>query len=250
MVDRATGKAIRGAHVEFRHRSGKPPSVTPLLAGEGGRFSVELEPDDYYFGVNAWGYRPTTQVLSVFQELSEVTVELAKARIISGRIQGCEDTPCIVSLAPRDGSEVKWTGTEPDGRFRTAALEDTSYALCAGSEGRGWAVLTDVAAGTEDIAMEIQPPGRLVLSIHGPDGRPLAGVLPTVSASAGARVFMAYPGGRSLSDGAGRLELRVPSGPLEIDLRAHKLRGSIQVQVEPHTTVSRDVALTEAGDRP
>lgn len=246
VIDRATGKGIERALVDIRPPSGKLKDRVRVLSREDGRFDLDLEPADYVVRVTAFGYHPAEVPVGVFGSAPpDLRLELVRAAQIRGRVVGCDGSTCNVTIRSQDGrvaSEILYDG---DGGYHTGALADESYNLCAGSEEVGWAVLTSVQAGMDDVTLTIRPPGNVVLSILGPDGKPVAGAFPVVRSVEGGQVGVPYNFYKRASDDAGRLEYLVPAGALEIDLLSQKYKGRITVQVEPGATVTRQVTLTE-----
>lgn len=253
VVDRASRKGIEGAMLDIRRRS-KMGELTRLMLPNQGRFSIDLEPDDYLMKATALGYQPTEVTIGVYGSApAPLTLELGHALQISGRVVGCdseENGPlyCSISIRSLDGREPAEIGVEPDGRFRLDVLEQKAYNLCAGSDKAGWAVLTGVQAGSADVILTVQPAGRLALTIRDPDGRPVSGALPVVrSVQAG---LVGFPTERLVSDAEGRLEFQVPAGDVEIDLRSQRYKGRIRVQASSGTTLTHEVTLTESSGLP
>lgn len=104
-----------------------------------------------------------------------------------------------------------------------------------------------MAAGTKNVRLSLQPGGRVTVTVEGPDGRPLAGAWPGVSAVNG--VFVAWMGRSSATDPQGVTELLAPAGALTVKVGKEKLSGTAAVSVEPGESASVTVRLSEAPAR-
>ena len=253
VVDRATRKGISGAMLDFRRRS-KMSESTRLSLSNQGRFSVDLEADDYVVGVAAQHYQPTQITLGVYgSALAPLSLELGRSLQIAGRVVGCgsEETGplyCTVSMRSLDGREPSEIGVEPDGTFTFDVLEQKPYNLCAGSEQAGWAVLIGVQAGNNDVTLTVQPAGRIALIVRDPDGRPLSGALPVVrSVQAG---LIGFSTEKRVSDASGHLEFDGPAGDVEIDVRSQRYKGRLRVQVSPGVASIHEITLTGSSATP
>jgi hypothetical protein len=258
VVDKDTDAPVGYAWVAARP---KKPDVTPRggggTAGADGRFQVELEPGDYVMaaGVRDSDYGQAEADVRVADSgVSDVRLALPKAVGISGtvsdatgrRMPGIE----VRAAPPQEEGFGPWTSSQSlaDGSFRLSGLNPGTYNVTAQSDLGLFAVHPRVAAGTKNVALVLQPGGRVTVRAEGPDGLPMKGLWPGVSAVNG--VFVGWLG-RTLAatDTEGVGELLVPAGNITVDAQKDKLRGSATVTVSPGETASVTVRLTEAPAR-
>jgi hypothetical protein len=256
--DKKTAKAIASPLVSFRRYADRSARQTRIQAGASGRFTLDLEADDYVVSTSAPGYEPAILEVSISgKERFDLLVELEPAPFIAGRFAGChpdEPTMADIVVLSADGVERADILANDGCDFRTGRLTRESYNIVAGSD-LGWGVRTGVAAGMKDVALRIVPPGQLSLTVVGPDGRPHPGAMATVSHVDGARVAVPFgilAGAATdaalssrVADQAGRIRIAVPAGRLTLDLLSAKYKGRMEVVVQSGATVSRQITLSE-----
>ena len=139
--------------------------------------------------------------------------------------------------------------TRGDGTFLMLGLRDLSYTLCAATEMAGLACRTAVKAGTKDLALALQPGGRVRLLVLGPDRAPRAGAYASMIKLGGADVTVpSY--GSGASDASGHLELTVVAGTVEIQAGDDRSKGRTTVTVAAGQVVDAEIRLTEPADQP
>jgi hypothetical protein len=193
----------------------------------------------------AEGYKRHSQPVSVGPSgLDGLVIEMERGLEIVGRVVDAAGRPAggltvTASAGEMPGSHFT---TLPDGTFRLDGLEDRGHTVVTGAELLGFAIRRGVSPGDDPVLLRLGPGGRVAVTVRDAAGRPVEDAWPWVRGVGGARVSV--PGLRSApTDAAGRAEMSVPAGPLEIEVRTETARGAGTVTVHEGETAPVEIVL-------
>jgi hypothetical protein len=137
--------------------------------------------------------------------------------------------------------------TKDDGAYRLPVrADDNTYDIVVGSERAGFAFLTHVAAGSENVTLTLRPCGIIRVRARTADGRPAEGfVLRGPVGINGARFLELYG---IETDAKGVAELGVPAGVVDVEIaRGHAIT-TIRAKVREGKTVEAKVVVQPEPD--
>ena len=250
VIDKESGRGVP-AVVQVRPQAGRLPDGETRwwrLADAEGRFQFELEPGEYFVGTVHPTYAPAEQGFTHSGPTSGLTLELERTPSIAGQVldtAGGDLRGLVVTARGEDGRDVGNSAVEDDGRFRIFGLQAKRYNLLVGSPETGWDMLPAVEVGAEDVTLTLRPPGQIHLVVLSPDGQPIPSAFATLRTIAGVVVAVHTPIGNQVADMAGRLELVVPAGTLEIAVVSQLYFGSLTIAVAPGASLTSSLTLSE-----
>ncbi len=228
------------------------PMAGIATTGADGRFRLDTEPGEYRLEVRAEGYRADPVTVAAGAEgTTDVRIALERGLSIRGRVVDArgQGVGGLAVFATRDDAARSFSSpsdmTLPDGTFEVRSLAAGAYALGTRSDLGGFAIRTGVAAGSEDVRLTLRPGGRVAVSVVGPDGAPVAGAFVFVSRVGGTAI--SGVSGFAQTDSAGRAEIQVPAGALELRSSRERLEGTATVTVSEGQTAP---ALIRLAPRP
>jgi protocatechuate 3,4-dioxygenase beta subunit len=247
VVDKLTEKGVAEARVSASPKKGSGPG-TSAESGPDGRFTMDVEPGELRLRASASGYAEGALEVSVGQSgLNDVRVDLSKGLAIEGKVldpQG-RPVPGIVLMAtsagPREGRSSRMSLGLADGSFRLEGLPAKPHSLLAGNARDGFAFRALVSPGAKDIALTLQPGGKVRARVVGPDGQPAERVMVALESVGG--VPASLPMSSAVSDAQGLAELELPAGPIELFARKGELRATRTVTLATGGMAAVELAL-------
>jgi hypothetical protein len=260
VVDKATGEGMAGVVFLIRRESGLravSDDISWQVTGNGGRFSLNIDPGDYVLRLLVKGYELVQVPVAVGSgPHPDLHLELVRGLAITGRVLfPSEVSQNVLPIAPQlmvrsaDGRHTEQGEYNEDGSFSLGGLQPVPYSLCIGTRDLGWALVTGVEPGTDDVTLAFQAPGHLELTVRDPAGRPLEGAFATVVSVSKAPIVIPDQE-RGVSDATGRIRLAVPAGALEISIFSQAYKRLLEVEVEPAGTLALEVNLSEPSGLP
>jgi hypothetical protein len=134
-----------------------------------------------------------------------------------------------------------------DGSFRLDGLPSTPHSLLAGSGRAGFAFRAMVAPGTKDIALTLQPGGKVRVRVLAADGQPAERVMVSLQGVGGVPASMAI--GSAMTDSQGTAELDLPVGAIELDAHKGALSARQTVNVSAGGTAAAELTLKAEGPK-
>jgi hypothetical protein len=250
VVDKETEAPIGYASVFARKKAGEGSGGG--MSGADGRFQIEVEPGDYVLGAAARDsdYSEAQQTVSIGEAgLSDVRLALPKGIAISGKVTdpaGRAVGSIEVNAVPPEEKPGAWGWSQSlgDGTFRVTGLNQGSYTLVAQSATGAFALRPGIAAGSKNVALVLQPGGRVAVTAQDAEGRPLAGGWPSITNVSGLHVGAVGMPSRP-TDTQGTTEMLAPAGELTVVVRKDKLRGTARVSLSAGETAAVTVTLED-----
>jgi hypothetical protein len=227
------------------------------MTGADGRFQLELEPGEYRVSASArqGGYGSAEQDVTVGAGgVADLRLALPKGLAIAGTVTD-------PAGRPQGGINVRATATAgpmgmggfaqslADGSFEMTALKEGSYTLTAEGQHGTFAIRPGVATGSKNVALALQPGGRLSVTITGPDGAGVAEAWPSVTKVNGLFVgYLSRPVGPT--DAQGRTEVLVPAGDLTLWASKEPLGGGATASVAPGQTAAVTIKMAPGASPP
>ena len=241
VVDNDTGEPIPGTRVTLSSR--ELNATTDAVSGPDGRFRFEMEPGDYDVSTSLSGYHNAKASVTLGSAgTPPLRLALSRNLTISGTLTDSSGRGvgglAVVAHGPQSAGQAVTRG---DGSFLIDGLAAQPHTLTAFSDTGSFAAQSRVAAGATDIALRLQPGGRVRLRVTGPGGAPLAGARAAVSKVDGKR-FAAWQGAK-LTDAEGKVELATPAGMVEIDVRNGAIDGQTMVPVPPGQSADASLSV-------
>jgi hypothetical protein len=221
VVDDATGKPLPDARVSAMRRGRTPGSdALPARTGPDGRFTLEAEPGEYRLYASAEAYTNAVAEVTVGEAgAADVRIGLAQGASIAGRVLDAQGRPAAgARVSVTEAGTGRWRPSQlvavlSDGSFRIDGLERQPYTVLAGST-QGFALRTDIEAGTKDLVLALQPGGKARVEVVGPDGAPVSGARVSLAQAGGVHVMSPIVGASTDPQGVAVLDL--PAGPVEV----------------------------------
>ena len=246
VVDEATGAPVARAHLGARSEKAGVPSGGQTTSGADGRFTLDLAPGDFTLSVRGDGYAAETTEITVGEAATaDVRIALSRGVVLRGRVVDDRGRPVAgVPLALRRDHPASGTFVHStlDGRFEFPAVEAGSYVLSGGSALAGYGSVRDVSPGPDEVVLTLRPGGRIRARARGVDGAPVPGAVSRILRVDDAP-FAFLGAARSGEDGT--LELDVPAGVVELEVRNERLVGKARVAVAAGETAEVTVTLGE-----
>jgi hypothetical protein len=253
VVDAETGAPLGGATVAARaatsggERPG-PPATT--LSARDGSFQLEVDPGAVTVGARADGYAAGRAAVAVGENgASDVRVALSRGLEIAGRVLDAAGKPvraAFVSAEPEGeqaegpGPNMGFAQSGADGTFTISGLAAGRFTLGTSDEAGGFAVLTGVAAGTQDALLRLAAGGEVRAQVFRPDGAPAPDVLVRIARVNGKPFWSGRP---ARTNASGVAELNAPAGAVELAASLDTATGSATVNVTAASTASVEIRL-------
>lgn len=258
VIDQETETPVAHAGVGASGRGGIRVNAG-AMTGSDGRFQLELEPGEYRVSASArqGGYGSAEQNVTVGPGgVADLRLALPRGLAIAGKVTDAAGRPqggVNVRAAAAAGTPgmggVGFAQSLPDGSFELTGLKEGSFTLSAEGEHGTFAVRPGVAAGSKNVALALQPGGRLSVTITGPDGAGVAQAWPSVTSVNGVSVgYIGRPAGPT--DAQGRTEALVPAGDLTLWATKDPLAGGATASVAPGQTASVTIRMTPGAKPP
>ena len=255
VIDQETESPVAHGVVGATSKEGGARGYAGGLTGADGRFQLELEPGEYQVSANArqGGYGSAqTDVTVGAGGVADLRLALPKGVAITGWVTDAAGRPQLgasVRATTNTGSSMGgFTQSLADGSFEMTGLKEGSYTLSAEGEHGTFAIRPGVAAGAKNVALALQPGGRLTVTVTGQDGAGVAGAWPIVKRVNGLFVgYLGLPVGPT--DAQGRTEVLVPAGDLALWASKDPLGGGATASVAPGQTVAVTIKV-QAGANP
>lgn len=244
VVDQASGEPIAHARVAASPKDGQGPSWSAeTVAGPDGRFQLgAFAEGEGVLRAGAKGY-VRGKLEASLPAGGDLRMALTRASTIKGRVVDAEGHGIggvsVAATEPEDRESGGSSNTSlHDGSFEIGFLSPAPHNLCAGSATKGFAVAGNVSPSEEVVLLTLSPPGRVRLTVRGPDGAPFQGA----SASplrvdglvvGGCSDHVTEPDSAGLSsfkgsDSKGALEVATPIGTVELKVHeSMKVRDSM-----------------------
>ena len=246
VVDEKTEAPIARAHLSARPAGEGSPPGGATTASADGRFTFDLAPGDFTVLVAADGYATKATPVTVGEGPSdELRIALSHGLALRGTVVDDRGRPAggqLVSARTDHADAGGTTRTSLDGRFEFSSLDAGAYTVSVGSALAGYGSARDVRPGEDDVVITLHPGGKVRLRARGADGAPIAEAFARVLRVDGAP-FGFLGSGRSGPDGV--IEIDVPAGAIELEVRAERLAGATRVNVAPGETADTSVVLAE-----
>ena len=249
VVDKETGQGLT-ATVQVRPQTGRMPDGEARwwrATFSEGKFQFDLEPGEYIVGAVRDTYASAETSFTSSGGSVDLLLEMEHTLSIRGRVLNPAGGEVRSPLTARseDGRDLGHTMVEEDGTFRVFGLQQKRYNLFVGSPQIGWDAQAGVEAGAEDVTLTLRPPGQLHLVVLSPDGQPIPNAFATLRSVSAALVAVHTDIGPQVADAAGRLELTVPAGTIEIDLVSQLYRGTLKIDVASGVSLTSSLTLSE-----
>jgi hypothetical protein len=191
-----------------------------------GRFSFDLEPGEGKLRVNAQGFAPSEQDLTVAESGTDgVRIALSRGREIKGRVVDASGRP-LGEVGVNAYGEKGMSGfgrALPDGTFHIQGLGDGAHTVSAGSESAGYGFEPGVSAGATGVVVRIKPVSPLKVRAVDDAGQPVAKTMVRIEKVNGAS--LALPGRTGgMTDSSGIAELVAPEGLVSLNAFAEERR--------------------------
>jgi hypothetical protein len=255
VIDKETEVPIAHAGIGASGKSGARVHAGGTT-GADGRFQLELEPGEYRLSASArqGGYGTAEQDVTVGAGgVADLRLALPKGLAIAGKVTDAAGRPQGgINLRAMAASGPMGMGgfaqSLADGSFEMTGLKEGSYTLTAEGEHGTFAIRPGVATGSKNVALALQPGGRLSVTVTGPDGAGVADAWPRVTRVNGLFVgYLGRPAGQT--DAQGRTEVLVPAGDLTLWASKEPLGGGATASVAPGETKAVTIRMT-AGAKP
>ena len=254
VIDKETGRGLSAA-VQVRPQTGRFPDGEARWwrgTGREGKFQFDLEPGEYIVGAVIDTYAAAETSFTSSGGSTDLLLEMEHTLSIRGRVLSSTGGEVRSPLTARseDGRHLGHTMVEEDGTFRVFGLQQKRYNLFVGSPPIGWDAQAGVEAGAEDVVLTLRPPAKLQLVVLSPSGQPIPNAFATLRSVSGALVAVHTDIGLQVADAAGRLELTVPAGTIEIDLVSQLYRGTLKIDVASGVSSTSSLTLSEPSKLP
>jgi large repetitive protein len=250
VIDKDTEQPLANANVSASMVRGGRESSTQAT-GPDGRFQLEVDAGDYHVYARVDGYGSVNQEVTIGPSgVSDLRLAMARGLALRGKVVDARGRPAAnlqVSASPVDSERGGFGfGTSlADGSFTVDGLEQRPYVLLAGSwTGAGYGLLGPVNPGDRDLVVRLRPPGRVRVTVLGPDGAPVKGVHPRVVRAEGYRIGGPMAGDAE-TDESGVAEMTVIAGNLEIEAGRRQDVGKGTVSVPEGGSAALEIRLEE-----
>jgi hypothetical protein len=245
VVDEESGEPIAEASVNVMTTGeGGPRGSAVVETSSDGRFQAYVLPGTLKLSVSKPSYVMDTRALDAGEGGVDLRIALRRGTVLRGRIvdqrgEGVDRA----DVSARSGGKQDGTVTNADGSFQLDRLDTGSYALLAGSDPAGYALVRDVAVPGPPLTIKLAPGGSLELRVSA-GGKPVTRFYTQLDGVNGVPVGHLRPIGLPMG---GSTRGRVPAGRLEIEVRSQGYKPHrLTVDVAAGTTVVRDVELEPA----
>ena len=251
VVDRDTEAPIPHTRVAAMPRAPPPSYGAQATAGPDGRFQLELEPGDYVF--SAYPMEPGHAHDSVRASvgpggLADLRIALARGTRITGRATDTAGRPvagAVITAKPQGEPYTRQAETLTDGSFEIGGLKHVDHQLSAWADSGAFAIVGNVAGGTLDQPVRMQPAARVAVQLVTPDGQPVPGITPRVVNVDGAPTAMGSC--KAPTNASGATEVLTPAGRVVIMASRGRMGGYASVEVGPGETTSARITMKEQG---
>ena len=245
VIEEETEKPVARAFVSL---TGKVARGNGMADAEG-RFSFDIEPGEGQLRVNAQGYVPFEQNLSVPEGGTDgLRLAISRGREITGRVQDASGR-LVGEVDVTATGEKGWSGYAralPDGSFRLRGLVDGAHNIMAGSPAAGYGSENGVSAGATGVVVRIRPASTLRVRVVNEAGQPVAKAVVRMDTLGGARVSL--PGGPPVAtDASGMAELVAPEGLVALNAQAEggQMGGLATVECHGGATATVEIVLKD-----
>jgi hypothetical protein len=261
VIDKESDEPVGGASVSAVPKRSSPaafPSgpegVGGAAAGPDGRFELELEPGEYSLSAFLEDYVGERINLKVGASgASGVRLLVSPSLTIRGSVRdgsgrgvpglsvwaAAQDISAEPGINPPGSTSS--AQTLADGSFVLDRLAARRYNLLVNSRLGGFALKPGVRPGKQEVELRLEPGGRVLLQVRGPEGLPVEGAFARLLSVNGFKVWAYF--GEYTTSAEGTVEVPLPAGSVEIEISKEKLKGEATVQVSPGATVPAEVAL-------
>jgi hypothetical protein len=182
VLEEGTERPVQGALIRLTctdstRRTASLWYATPSATNAGGSFVVDdLAPATYLLEVRAGGHVPLRKTIEVTDHSDPVAIRLARA---DGEIAGVVEAgtgspfPGARVRAIQGGSGLASVRSHPDGTFRLGGLQRSPATVTARAEGQVEARADDIAVGTRDLHLVLEPGVAAAGLLLDGRGRPL-----------------------------------------------------------------------------
>jgi protocatechuate 3,4-dioxygenase beta subunit len=248
VVDRDREQPVANATIFASPTQGGAPGGATDTTGPDGRFQLDVDAGEYRVNARAEGYGRATQEVTVGPSgLADVRLVVARGASLRGRVLDIRGRPAAnvdVYVSPVDDERGSggFANSLPDGSFTVDGLDVRAYSVFAGSStGTGFGVFGPVNPGDRDVVVRLRLPGRVRVTVLGPEGGPMKDANPRVASVNGLRY--SGPMGGGVTDASGTVEFDAMAGTLDIVATRPKLAGRATVGVSEGGTAAVEITL-------